>query len=100
MFADRAANDIECMVANGNPGARISWLLDGRNITDYVSYAIAAVLLLAFSAAVGTQCECCTNAVRTPCERRAHLRNTFNIYLLISRVWVPTASRSVRQELV
>ncbi|KAI1285983.1 Irregular chiasm C-roughest protein [Halotydeus destructor] len=34
VFADRI-NDIECTVSNGNPAPRISWLLDGRNITEF-----------------------------------------------------------------
>lgn len=29
---------IECTVANGNPAPKISWLLNGRNISDHVSH--------------------------------------------------------------
>ena len=30
-------NAIECSVANGNPAPKITWLLNGKNITDHVS---------------------------------------------------------------
>ena len=35
-------NAIECSVANGNPAPKISWLLNGKNITDHVSANVSS----------------------------------------------------------
>lgn len=38
-------NKIECSVSNGNPAPKISWFLNGRNITEYVSQLPSCLLI-------------------------------------------------------